>query len=101
MADHEGEEDRYTFHAWKYCHYFDFVSVKDAKNILVPCKLCAGSKPLSTVKNRTTASNLLKHLQHQHCNVKLDEKTNAATDTEAFTVSGCTPAETETGFQIM
>ncbi len=58
MADHEEEEDRYT----------NFVSIKDTKNIPVRCKLCASSKPFLTTKN--TTSNLLKHLQHQHRNVR-------------------------------
>lgn len=52
--------------------YFEFVSAKDG-NIKVRCTLCAGGvKGLSSYKN--TTSNLKKHLESQHCTVKLTEQ---------------------------
>ena len=47
----DNEEQRqpmFTFHGWKYGHYFDFDLVKNEKNITVRCKLCVGRKILST-----------------------------------------------------
>ena len=74
MADvnEEQQQPTFTFHGWKYQHYFDNVTVKDEKNITVRCKLCVGRKILSTAKN--TTSNLLKHLEKVHDNVKLVAK---------------------------
>ena len=46
----EQQQPTFTFHGWNYQHYFDYVSVKDVKNINVRCKLCAGRKILSTAK---------------------------------------------------
>lgn len=45
--------EKYTFTSCKCCHCFEFVTVKDAKNIDVRCKLCASRKMLSTTKNTT------------------------------------------------
>ena len=74
--------------------YFEFVSVKDAKIIVVRCKLCAGSKKLSTAKN--TTSNLSKHLIPQRCDMKL-VKNNAGADSGASTASDAyTPAKQQT-----
>ncbi|KAI9524409.1 hypothetical protein NQZ68_018092, partial [Dissostichus eleginoides] len=42
------------------------------RNVTVRCKLCPGQKLLSTAAN--TTSNLNKHLQRQHANVKLIAK---------------------------
>lgn len=62
------KKETFLFRGWKYSHYFDFVSRKDEKNIIVKWKLCAGrgnvTKTLSTAKN--TTSNLLKHQIQQH-----------------------------------
>lgn len=81
--DDEGEGERHTFNSWKYCHYLEFVSVKDAKNVAVRCKLSA----------KNTTSHLLKHLLWQHSNVKLVER-NTGTDREASTASDAgTPAK--------
>ena len=74
MTDDSGEPPTFTFHGWKYGHYFNFESVKNEKNITVRCKLCVGRKLLSTAKN--TTSNLLKHLEKVHNDVKLVEKYN-------------------------
>ena len=70
----EQEGKRYAFDNWKYNHYFEFVSAK-GKNISVRCTLCVGKKILSTAD--TTTSNLKKHLDSQHSNVKLIEKVPA------------------------
>ena len=54
---------------FQYNHYFEYLSAKDG-NIKVRCTLCAGGdKVLSSYKN--TTSNLKKHLESQHCTVKL------------------------------
>ena len=69
MAD-DNEEQRqpmFTFHGWKYGHYFDFQSVKNEKNITVRCKLCLGRKIPSTAKNTTSIPNQ----QTQHFSTSL------------------------------
>ncbi|KAL7380806.1 hypothetical protein ABVT39_024395 [Epinephelus coioides] len=60
-----------SFEGWRYAHYFDFIARKE-KNVTVKCKLCPGQKQLSTAAN--TTSNLSKHLQRQHANIKLVAK---------------------------
>lgn len=72
MAEEEGESVECTFIRWHYSHYFHFLKEKE-KNITVKCKLCPLAKELSTVRNST--SNLKKHLDHCHANIKLIEKT--------------------------
>ena len=57
-----------TFHGWVYKHYFKVVS-EDSKNLRVHCKLCGGSKTLSSARNST--SNFKKHLNTVHKSVKL------------------------------
>ena len=61
--------DNSTFSKWLYSHYFEFVTEMD-KNLTVRCTLCAGGRPrqLSTAKNST--SNLKKHLERVHSNLK-------------------------------
>lgn len=57
----EGARD--TFNSWKYCRYFEFVSVQDAKNVVVVCcELCVRSKILSAVIN-TTSYFLIKYVE--------------------------------------
>ena len=84
MADGERPVGTFTFHGWKYRHYFECVSVKDVKNVNVRCKLCVGRKLLSTAAGNTT-STLLKHLEKTHENVKLVAKAAPDDDTEAPT----------------
>ena len=77
------------FSAWKYKHYFEFLQMKDNKNMTVKCKLCVGQKSLST-STRSNA-NLLKHLQSVHGATKLVAKdpkaksTNTSSDTDGPT----------------
>ena len=52
-----------------YTHYFQLVRDKDVKNIIVKCTLCAKPKDPSTLQN--TTSNLTKHLERCHTNIKL------------------------------
>ena len=68
----EEERERCAFSSWKYNQYFEYLSIKDG-NIKVRCTLCAGGdKVLSSYKN--TTSNLKKHLESQHCTIKLREQ---------------------------
>lgn len=60
-----------SFEGWRYTHYFEFVARK-YDNVTVKCKLCPGQKQLSTAVN--TTSNISKHLQRQHANIKLVAK---------------------------
>lgn len=60
-----------SFHGWIYKHYFQIVS-EDSKNLRVRCKLCGGSKTLSSARN--TTSNFKKHLNTVHKNAKLVAK---------------------------
>uniref|UniRef100_A0A8C6LKI7 HAT C-terminal dimerisation domain-containing protein n=1 Tax=Nothobranchius furzeri TaxID=105023 RepID=A0A8C6LKI7_NOTFU len=60
-----------------YCHYFQFDSVKNDKNISVRCTLCFGRKLFSAAKNST--SNLSKHLANWNGNVKLTESPTGIT----------------------
>lgn len=64
--------DNCTFSRWAYAHYFNFMKNKDMRNIIVNCTLCAKPKELSTPQNST--SNLTKHLQRCHRNMKLARK---------------------------
>lgn len=93
MMEVEDEADKCSFKSWRYCHYFAFVSAKDAKNISVRCKLCATGKTFSTAKN--TTSNLMKHLKGQHSTVKLVEKNpgGEASTTNTASDSDTTPAK--------
>ena len=65
--------DNSTFSKWLYSHYFQFIREID-KNLTARCTLCAGGRPreLSTAKNST--SNLKKHLERVHGNLKLVAK---------------------------
>lgn len=77
-----------TFNGWKYAHYFDFLELKDNKNVVVKCKLCVSStKTLSCARN--TTSNLLKHLLRQHSNMKLVER---EPDRDEHAAKGSQPA---------
>ena len=85
-GEEEAAGEKCSFKSWRYSHYFEFVSAKDAKNIVVRCKLCACGKTFSTARN--TTSNLMKHLKKQHSTVKLVEKNPGG---EASTASGSEP----------
>ena len=60
-----------SFYSWKYKHYFVIVEESE-KNIRARCKLCVGNKTLSFARN--TTSNLKKHLENVHKNVKLESR---------------------------
>ncbi|KAK0146323.1 hypothetical protein N1851_014370 [Merluccius polli] len=68
-------EGKISLYSWKYSHYFQLQS-KAKNNILVTCKLCPGSKILSTANNSN--SNLLKHLEKRHASTKLVAKVTSA-----------------------
>lgn len=61
-----------TFARWAYAYYVQFVRNKDMKNIIVKC---VEPKDFSTSQNST--SNLTKHLEWCHGNVKLAKRKQA------------------------
>uniref|UniRef100_A0A671WJW0 BED-type domain-containing protein n=1 Tax=Sparus aurata TaxID=8175 RepID=A0A671WJW0_SPAAU len=63
---------------WTYAHYFQFLRDKDVKNIIATCTLCVKPKDLSTSRNNT--SNLTKHLERCHTNIKLVTKRKQTED---------------------
>ena len=63
--------ERISFQSWRYSLYFK-LEKRGVKNIQVTCKLCPGSKLLSTANNSN--SNLLKHLEKRHATLKLTAK---------------------------
>uniref|UniRef100_A0A3Q3JDX1 BED-type domain-containing protein n=1 Tax=Monopterus albus TaxID=43700 RepID=A0A3Q3JDX1_MONAL len=67
-----------TFARWTYAHYFDFVSDKDKKNIIVKCNLCPIPRELSTSRNST--SNLKKYFELCHATTPLTEKRKKTDD---------------------
>ena len=67
-----------TLARWTYAHYFQFLRDKDVKNIIATCTLCAKPKDLSTSRNNT--SNLTKHLERCHTNIKLVTKRKQTED---------------------
>ena len=90
MADASISESSSAFTTWRYNHYFQFVGIKDAKNITVKCKLCAGQKALSTSNNSN--ANLLKHLTNVHGAIKLVAK-DPTVSTTGSDPDGATPSK--------
>ncbi len=79
--------ERISFQTWRYSHYFK-LEKREVKNIQVTCKLCPGSKLLSTANNSN--SNLLKHLEKRHATLKLTAKL-ASEPAESDEQEGPTP----------
>lgn len=75
------EKGKISFYSWRFSHYFKLERIGET-NISVTCRLCPGSKVLSTATNSN--SNLLKHLEKRHASTKLAAKVaNAASETES------------------
>ena len=67
-----------TLARWTYTPYFQFLRDKDVNNIIATCTLCAKPKDLSTLRNST--SNLTKHQEWCHTNIKLVTKRKQTED---------------------
>ncbi|KAM3612543.1 uncharacterized protein V6R79_010062 [Siganus canaliculatus] len=81
-----------AFSSWRYSHYFNYMGLKDRRNIEVKCTLCtaaAGQKKLSTACNSN--ANMLKHLNKVHGTGKLVAKDPTVTASASYSDPGPPP----------